>query len=59
MGLEYPLATKPVFTCLGMEYADDTVLVARTADIATKLLQSTQRRARPYGLSLNKEKRAG
>ena len=50
------MATTPVFANLDMEYADDTVLLARTAEIATALLHPTEATARPYGLSLNREK---
>ena len=50
------MATTPVFASLDMEYADDTVLMARTAEIATQLLRRTEAAARPYGLSLNKDK---
>ena len=41
---------------MGLEYADDTVLLARTAEIAEKLLRVTEREAAKYGLSLNKGK---
>jgi len=53
---EHPLATTPAMGVLDLEYADDTALIARTAEIATALLRSTETEAGRYGLRLNKEK---
>ena len=55
---EHPLATAPAFKLMGLEYADDTVLIARTAEIAGKLLQYTEEEAAKRGLKLNRDKTA-
>ena len=48
------MVTTPAFTVIDVEYADDTVLIARTTEIANKLLQSTEAEAAKYGLRLNR-----
>ena len=53
---EHPLATTPTFRLMDLEYADDTALIARTAEIAGKLLQYTEDEAAKYGLKLNRSK---
>jgi len=53
---EHPLATTPVVPCMDLEYADDTVLIARTAELANKLLAATEKEAGIYGLRLNEGK---
>ena len=53
---EYPLATTPVMSVMDLEYADDTVLMARSAEVASLLLQETERQAGRYGLLLNRSK---
>ena len=39
---EHPLATTPTIPVMDLEYADDTALIARTTDIAEKLVQHTE-----------------
>jgi len=51
-----PLATTPVIPVLDIEYADDTVLIARMAEVATKLLEQVQVEAGKCGLRVNKAK---
>eukprot|EP00969_Alexandrium_andersonii_P100218 4420841-Alexandrium_andersonii.AAC.1 len=51
-----PLATTPVFSFADVEYADDTVIVVKTAEIASTLLQSLQTAAGERGLALNLDK---
>eukprot|EP00969_Alexandrium_andersonii_P218851 9665721-Alexandrium_andersonii.AAC.1 len=51
-----PLAYTPVFSFHDIEYADDTVIVAKTARVANHIMKELQRRARSRGLELNKEK---
>ena len=54
----HPLATTPAFAVMGLEYADDTVLIARTAEIAGELLRITEEEATTYGLLLNRGRRS-
>jgi len=53
---QHPMATTPMIPVMDLEHADDTVLVARTSEIATKLLGATESEAGKYGLRLNKGK---
>ena len=53
---EHPLATTPAMPILDLEYADDTALIAKTAEIAEKLLRYTQEEAAKYGLQINRDK---
>ena len=53
---EHPMATTPAFPVMDLEYADDTVLIAVTTEIAQKLLQYTEEEASKYGLHLNRGK---
>ena len=55
---EHPLATTPTMAVMDLEYADDTALIAQTAEIATKLLRYTEAEAARYGLKLNRSKTA-
>ena len=50
---DHPMATTPIMTVMDLEYADDTVLLARTAELAELLLVRTEGEARRYGLRLN------
>ena len=52
------MATTPIMAVMDLEYADDTVLLARSAEVANKLLRATEREAAQYGLKLNRGKRA-
>ena len=53
---EHELLTTPTFSVVDLEYADDTVLISRTAEIAGKLLQYTEEEAAKYGLLINRKK---
>eukprot|EP00969_Alexandrium_andersonii_P257729 11395160-Alexandrium_andersonii.AAC.1 len=53
-----PLALTPVFSFGDIEYADDTVIVAKTAKVANFILRTLQKKAGERGLELNKEKTA-
>ena len=53
---EHPMATTPAMPVMDLEYADDTALIAKTAEIATKLLQYTEEEAARYGLHVNRTK---
>ena len=53
---DHPMATTPVMSVMDLEYADDTALLARTAEIAGKILGATEREAAKYGLKLNRSK---
>ena len=53
---EHQLATTPIMSVMDLEYADDTALLARSAEIAKKLLTATERIAVLYGLKLNRSK---
>eukprot|EP00969_Alexandrium_andersonii_P296818 13116224-Alexandrium_andersonii.AAC.1 len=53
---EHPLGLTPVFAFPDVEYADDTVIIAKVAHVASFALASLQRRAAPRGLFLNKSK---
>ena len=53
---EHPLATTPAMPVMDLECADDTALIATTAEIAEKLLRYTLREAAKYGLEVNREK---
>eukprot|EP00969_Alexandrium_andersonii_P030965 1351896-Alexandrium_andersonii.AAC.1 len=48
-----PLALTPIFSYPDIEYADDTVIIAKVADAATTALQALQERAASRGLFLN------
>ena len=50
------MATTPAMTVMDLEYADDTALIARTTEIATRLLRATEAEAAKYGLKLNRTK---
>ena len=50
------MATTPVMSVMDLEYADDTALLARTAEIAGNILGATEREAAKYGLKLNRSK---
>jgi len=50
---EFPYACTPA---ADTELADDTVLIARTAEVATLLLKETESEAAEYGLHLNRDK---
>ena len=52
----HPMLTTPVVPCVDIEYADDTVLLARTAQIASELLGEVEEQAAKYGLALNRGK---
>ena len=39
---KHPMATTPVMTVMDLEYADDTALLARSAEVANRLLQATE-----------------
>eukprot|EP00969_Alexandrium_andersonii_P199628 8817611-Alexandrium_andersonii.AAC.1 len=51
-----PHAYTPIFSFADIEYADDTVLVAKTSRVAEILLHSLERHAGARGLELNKDK---
>eukprot|EP00969_Alexandrium_andersonii_P296090 13085902-Alexandrium_andersonii.AAC.1 len=51
-----PLSTTPVFSVLDIEYADDTVVMAKTARVAQRFLISLEVIAARFGLHLNKTK---
>ena len=53
---EHPMATTPAMPFMDLEYADDTALIAKTAEIATKLLRYTEEEAARYGLKINRKK---
>ena len=55
---EYPFATTPVVPVMDLEYADDTVLIARSKEVAERLLAELEGEAAKYGLKLNKGKTA-
>eukprot|EP00969_Alexandrium_andersonii_P128136 5661819-Alexandrium_andersonii.AAC.1 len=46
----------PMFNFCDLEFADDTTLVAKTAEAATLVLRSLEREAAKVGLRLNKSK---
>eukprot|EP00969_Alexandrium_andersonii_P073056 3223530-Alexandrium_andersonii.AAC.1 len=48
-----PLALTPVFSYPDVEYADDTVIIAKVAEAATMALQALQEKASHRGLFLN------
>jgi len=52
----HPFAVTPMMPTLDLEYADDTVLIARTAEIANEILHAVEAEAAKYGLYLNKAK---
>jgi len=52
----HPFAVTPIMPVLDMEYADDTVLIARTAEVAKRLLWETELEAGKYGMALNRAK---
>ena len=52
----HPMATTPIMSVMDLEYADDTVLLARSAEVARALLAATEREAAKYGLQLNRDK---
>ena len=39
---EHPMATTPIMSVMDLEYAYDTVLMARSSEVAEKLLRSTE-----------------
>jgi len=51
-----PLAVTPTMPVSDLEYADDTVLIARTAAMAEELLREVEAEAAKYGLKLNRAK---
>eukprot|EP00969_Alexandrium_andersonii_P160140 7075456-Alexandrium_andersonii.AAC.1 len=51
-----PLALTPISSYPDIEYADDTVIIAKVAEAATIALQALQERASRRGLFLNMEK---
>eukprot|EP00969_Alexandrium_andersonii_P276864 12237970-Alexandrium_andersonii.AAC.1 len=53
---EIPLAMTPMFNFCDLEFADDTTLVAKTAEAATLVLRSLEREGARVGLRLNKSK---
>eukprot|EP00969_Alexandrium_andersonii_P252513 11159494-Alexandrium_andersonii.AAC.1 len=53
---QVPLTFTPLFNFVDLEYADDTVLVAKTANTARVALASLVDRAGSRGLALNKGK---
>ena len=55
---EFPFATTPAVPVMDLEYADDTVLIARSKEVAEKLLGELEGEANKYGLKLNKAKTA-
>ena len=55
---EHPMATLPIMSALDLECADDAVLMARPAEVATKRIAATERIAGKCGLKLNRGKRS-
>ena len=53
---QHPVATTPSMSVMDLEYAGDTALLARYAEVAIKLLAATEREAAKYGLLLNRSK---
>eukprot|EP00969_Alexandrium_andersonii_P133907 5922399-Alexandrium_andersonii.AAC.1 len=51
-----PYSTTPVFSFLDVEYADETVIVAKSRKTAQTFLRVLQQTARTFGLELNKTK---
>eukprot|EP00969_Alexandrium_andersonii_P111495 4924380-Alexandrium_andersonii.AAC.1 len=53
---EFPFARTPMINFLDLEFADDTVLVARADYIAQRTLRLLEDTAAYYGLRLNYDK---
>ena len=53
---KYPLAATPTIPFFDVEFADDTVLIARTAEHIQSLLHIVQQEAAKYNLHLNLDK---
>eukprot|EP00975_Prorocentrum_lima_P058429 12258959-Prorocentrum_lima.AAC.1 len=49
-------ARLPGFNISDILYADDTTLISGTSRMATRMVQTLQRVAEPYGLYLNRDK---
>eukprot|EP00969_Alexandrium_andersonii_P274401 12127629-Alexandrium_andersonii.AAC.1 len=56
---QMPLALTPIFSFPDIEYADDTVIIAKVAEAATLALKALQKHARARGLQLNMKKDQG
>ena len=53
----HPMATAPVMSVMDMEYAGDTVLMARPKRVAEQLLRATEEIAGYYGLKCTRANR--
>ena len=53
---DHPMATTPIMSVMDLEYADDTVLLAGSAEVARLLIAATEKEAAKYGLKLNRDK---
>eukprot|EP00969_Alexandrium_andersonii_P291605 12888756-Alexandrium_andersonii.AAC.1 len=51
-----PLALTPIFSFPDIEYADDTVIISKVAEVASLALQRLQAEAALRGLFLNHDK---
>jgi len=56
MARTHPLAITPVFPTMDLEYADDTVFMARAADTASAILACTEKEAAKCGMKLPRGK---